>query len=89
MLNGSDDRRGEPLVSTEKSIGVVQRSRGPLDPASPHPLSEPAIVARPARATSGNRTTVDWEAMAVDCPAPSFPRKREPIGIARDALLGR
>jgi molybdopterin-dependent oxidoreductase alpha subunit len=57
---------GEQVVTTENSMGVVQASRGTLDPASPALLSEPAIVARLARATLGARTTVDWEAMAAD-----------------------
>jgi molybdopterin-dependent oxidoreductase alpha subunit len=54
---------GEQFVSTENSMGVVQRSRGVLEPASPHLLSEPAIVARLARVTLGNRSVVDWEGM--------------------------
>ena len=52
---------GEQLVSTENSMGVVQMSRGVLEPASPDLMSEPAIVARLARATLGTRSTVDWE----------------------------
>jgi molybdopterin-dependent oxidoreductase alpha subunit len=57
---------GEQLVSTENSMGVVQMSHGVLDPASPQLLSEPAIVARLARATLGPRTTVDWEWLVAD-----------------------
>jgi molybdopterin-dependent oxidoreductase alpha subunit len=57
---------GEQLVSTENSMGVVQMSCGVLDPASPHLLSEPAIVARLARATLGQRGTVDWEWLVAD-----------------------
>ncbi|MFN2567648.1 MAG: FdhF/YdeP family oxidoreductase [Gemmatimonadaceae bacterium] len=57
---------GDQLVSTENSMGVVQMSRGVLEPASPHLLSEPAIVARLARATLGARDTVDWEWLAAD-----------------------
>ncbi|HKN84515.1 MAG TPA: hypothetical protein VJW17_13800, partial [Pyrinomonadaceae bacterium] len=49
------------FVTTENSMGVVQISRGSLESASPELLSEPQIVARLARATLGNRTTVDWE----------------------------
>ena len=41
-------------------------SRGSLAPASPHLLSEPQIVARLASATLGQRTTVDWHALAGD-----------------------
>jgi molybdopterin-dependent oxidoreductase alpha subunit len=57
---------GEQIVSTENSMGVVQMSRGVLEPASPHLLSEAAIVARLARATLGARTTVDWDWLVAD-----------------------
>jgi len=57
---------GEQFVSCENSMGVVQSSRGNLEPASDQLLSEVSIVARLARATLGERTTVDWEAMAGD-----------------------
>lgn len=57
---------GAQFVSTENSMAVVQASRGFLQPASPHLLSEPTIVARLARATLAGRTTVDWEAMIAD-----------------------
>jgi molybdopterin-dependent oxidoreductase alpha subunit len=57
---------GEQLVSTENSMGVVQMSRGVLEPASDHLLSEPAIVARLARATLGTRGTADWEWLVED-----------------------
>jgi molybdopterin-dependent oxidoreductase alpha subunit len=57
---------GEQFVSCENSMGVVQSSRGNLEPASDRLLSETAIVARLARATLGARTTVDWEAFEGD-----------------------
>jgi molybdopterin-dependent oxidoreductase alpha subunit len=57
---------GTQFVSTENSMGVVQMSEGVLKPASPHLLSEPAIVARLARAVLGSRTTVEWEKLAAD-----------------------
>lgn len=57
---------GPQFVSTENSMGIVQTSRGKLAPASSHLLSETAIVARLARATLGNRTTVDWESLVAD-----------------------
>ena len=44
---------GPQFVTTENSMAVVQASRGFLTPASPELLSEPAIVARLARATLG------------------------------------
>ncbi|MGH9900518.1 MAG: molybdopterin dinucleotide binding domain-containing protein, partial [Pyrinomonadaceae bacterium] len=52
---------GPQFVSMENSMGIVHTSRGSLRPASPHLLSEPAIVARLARATLGGRSAVDWE----------------------------
>ena len=56
--------RGPQFVTTENSMGVVQVSRGSLEPASPDLLSEPQIVARLARATLERRTTVNWEELA-------------------------
>ena len=57
---------GSQFVTTENSMGVVQMSRGSLEPASPELLSEPQIVARLAKATFEHRTTVDWDALASD-----------------------
>ncbi|MFN2404414.1 MAG: FdhF/YdeP family oxidoreductase [Pyrinomonadaceae bacterium] len=57
---------GPQFVTTENSMGVVQMSRGSLQPASPELLSETQIVAKLARATFEHRTTVDWEAFAAD-----------------------
>lgn len=60
-----DMQASEPqFVTTENSMGVVQISRGSLEPASPDLLSEPQIVARLARATFEHRTSVDWEQLA-------------------------
>ncbi|HKW46287.1 MAG TPA: FdhF/YdeP family oxidoreductase [Gemmatimonadaceae bacterium] len=58
--------RGPQFVTTENSMGIVQASRGVLEPASPQLLSEPAIVARLARATLGSRGTVPWEELLGD-----------------------
>ncbi|MEU1212308.1 FdhF/YdeP family oxidoreductase [Streptomyces sp. NPDC005791] len=49
------------FVTVEDSMGLVHSSRGNLTPASPHLLSEPAIVARLARATLGPSSTTPWE----------------------------
>ena len=57
---------GPQFVSCENSMGVVQSSRGTLEPASEHLLSEPAIVARLAAATLGGRGGVDWLTLAGD-----------------------
>jgi molybdopterin-dependent oxidoreductase alpha subunit len=61
-----EQANGAQFVTTENSMGVVQSSRGSLQPASSHLLSEPAIVAKLARATLGSRTTVDWEFLIAD-----------------------
>lgn len=57
---------GPQFVTTENSMAVVQASRGFLCPASEHLLSEPAIVARLARATLGVRSNIDWQGLAAD-----------------------
>jgi molybdopterin-dependent oxidoreductase alpha subunit len=51
---------GEQFVSVENSMGIVHSSRGRLEPASEHLLSEPAIVARLAFTTLGDKTKTDW-----------------------------
>ncbi|HEY6803363.1 MAG TPA: FdhF/YdeP family oxidoreductase, partial [Pyrinomonadaceae bacterium] len=62
-----DQQAGGPqFVSTENSMGVVQMSQGTLEPASEHLLSEPDIVGCLARATLGDRTTVDWRQLTAD-----------------------
>ncbi|HEU4794006.1 MAG TPA: FdhF/YdeP family oxidoreductase, partial [Pyrinomonadaceae bacterium] len=55
---------GPQFVTTENSMGVVQISRGSLEPASSELLSEPQIVARLAMFTFEHRTTVDWDQLA-------------------------
>ncbi|MCX5608553.1 FdhF/YdeP family oxidoreductase [Streptomyces sp. NBC_00047] len=52
---------GKQFVTVEDSMGMVHSSRGNLAPASPHLLSEPAIVARMARAVLGTASTTPWE----------------------------
>jgi molybdopterin-dependent oxidoreductase alpha subunit len=57
---------GRQFVSVENSMGVVHQSTGGLTPASPHLLSEPAIVAGLAQATLGARSAVDWAGMVAN-----------------------
>jgi anaerobic selenocysteine-containing dehydrogenase len=57
---------GPQFVTTENSMAVVQASRGFLDPASDQLLSEPAIVARLAKATLGERSAVNWQSLIDD-----------------------
>ncbi|MFF1533769.1 FdhF/YdeP family oxidoreductase [[Kitasatospora] papulosa] len=52
---------GKQFVTVEDSMGMVHASRGNLAPASTHLLSEPAIVARLARAVLGPASTTPWE----------------------------
>jgi molybdopterin-dependent oxidoreductase alpha subunit len=60
-------KSGVQFVSVENSMGVVHTSRGTLEPASPHLLSEPAIVAGMAKATFKTRDhTLDWDTMVND-----------------------
>ncbi|HKS27490.1 MAG TPA: FdhF/YdeP family oxidoreductase [Pyrinomonadaceae bacterium] len=57
---------GPQFVSMENSMGIVHSSRGHLEPASEHLLSEPAIVARMAVATLGSRSRIDWHRLVAD-----------------------
>jgi molybdopterin-dependent oxidoreductase alpha subunit len=57
---------GEQFVTVEDSMGIINPSRGVLEPASEHLRSEPAIVAGMARATLGNRSRLDWEGLVAD-----------------------
>jgi molybdopterin-dependent oxidoreductase alpha subunit len=57
---------GHQFVTVEDSMSVVHASRGSLSPASEHLLSEPAIVARFARATLGADSGVDWGGLVAD-----------------------
>ena len=52
---------GPQFVTVEDSMGMVHASRGRLEPASPHLLSEPAIVCRLARRALGPDSTTPWE----------------------------
>jgi molybdopterin-dependent oxidoreductase alpha subunit len=57
---------GEQFVTVEDSMGMVHASRGRLEPASPHLLSEPAIVCRLARRVLGPGSTTPWEEFEKD-----------------------
>ena len=81
---------GPQFVTTENSMGIVQASRGVLDAASPQLLSEPAIVARLARATLGSRSVVSWEDLvgdydrirdAIERVVPGFDRYNERVRV--------
>jgi molybdopterin-dependent oxidoreductase alpha subunit len=51
---------GEQFVTCENSMGVVQMSRGVLEPCNKELKSEIAIVCGLAQATLGNKSTVKW-----------------------------
>jgi len=56
LLNGE-----QQFVSCENSMGVVQLSKGNLEPVSEKLLSEPEIVSRLAKAVLGARSKVKWD----------------------------
>jgi molybdopterin-dependent oxidoreductase alpha subunit len=49
------------FVSCENSMGVVQQSKGVLDPVSDQLLSEPEIVCKMAKAVLGTRYDLTWD----------------------------
>lgn len=57
---------GEQFVSTESTMLNVQMSKGIFQPASEHLRSEPWIVAQLAKATLGDKATVDWDKMVAN-----------------------
>lgn len=48
-------------VSTENSMGVIQASKGVLDPVSEHLINETHVACRMAKAVLGDRSVVDWD----------------------------
>jgi molybdopterin-dependent oxidoreductase alpha subunit len=52
------------FVSCENSMGVVQMSKGILEPISKDLLNENQIVCRLAKATLGGRSVVNWDTYA-------------------------
>ncbi len=65
---------GEQFVSCENSMGVVQMSKGVLEPASPHLRSEIAIICGLADKVLGAQTQVPWKVYSND-----YDRIREAI----------
>ncbi|MGZ5135773.1 MAG: FdhF/YdeP family oxidoreductase, partial [Flavitalea sp.] len=85
---------GIQFVSCENSMGVVQMSKGVLNPISDDLLSEPVIVCKLAKATLNDRTKSKWDQYMSDYDAirediertiPGFEnyneRVREPFGF--------
>ncbi|MFD4428392.1 FdhF/YdeP family oxidoreductase [Nocardia sp. NPDC058497] len=57
---------GEQFVTVEDSMSEVHASRGRLDPASPHLLSEVAIISRLAQRTLGATPAIPWAEFEAD-----------------------
>ena len=57
---------GDQAVSMEDGTGCMHGSRGATEPASEKARPEPFIVAGIAKATLGERSTVDWDAWRDD-----------------------
>lgn len=53
---------GLQFLTVEDSMGVINSTRGGLEPVSPNLLSEPAIVAGLAKAALGPKRPLDWDA---------------------------
>jgi anaerobic selenocysteine-containing dehydrogenase len=76
------------FVSTENSMGVVQSSKGVLQPVSDQLKSEPVIVCELAKATLGSRSRVPWHSYmqhydairnAIDQVIPGFEQYNERV----------
>ncbi len=65
-LEIDDQRSGPQSVAVEDSTGCMHGSRGRAIPASKSLLSEPAIVARLAKAILAPNPAVDWDAWVDD-----------------------
>jgi len=52
------------FISCENSMGVIQMSKGVLDPISDDLMNENQIVCELAKATLGSRSVVDWDKYA-------------------------
>jgi molybdopterin-dependent oxidoreductase alpha subunit len=59
MVNGEAQ-----FISCENSMGVVQMSKGMLEPISKDLLNENQIVCRLAKVTLGRRSVIDWDTYA-------------------------
>ncbi len=58
---------GDQIISCENSTGVVQASRGKVDPISEHLRAEPTIIAELAKVVVGDKyAKPNWEAVAED-----------------------
>jgi molybdopterin-dependent oxidoreductase alpha subunit len=65
---------GKQFLTVEDSMGIINPSQGFFPPASPHLMSDVAILANLAHVTLGSRTTTNWLGFAAD------------YGLIRDAI---
>ena len=65
---------GKQFLTVEDSMGIINPSQGFFPPASPHLMSDVAILANLAHTTLGSRTTTNWLGFAAD------------YGLIRDAI---
>ncbi len=65
-LEIDEQASGPQAVSMESSVAHFHGSRGKVKPASPHLLSEPAIIAGLAKATLGDTPDVPWDGWVGD-----------------------
>jgi molybdopterin-dependent oxidoreductase alpha subunit len=79
---------GEQFMTVEDTMGVINPTRGNLEPPSSHLLSEPAIVAGLANAVLGPKHLIDWDAYVanydlirdkIEAVVPGFPAFNERI----------
>ncbi len=79
---------GVQFMSVEDSMGVINPTRGSLQPASPHLLSEPAIVGGLAKAVLGPNRPIAWDEYVgnydlirdkIEAVVPGFPAYNERI----------
>ncbi len=61
-----EQKSGQQFQSTENSMGVIEMSHGRLKPASPHLMSEPAMICHIAARTLGAKSKVDWLSLVDD-----------------------
>jgi molybdopterin-dependent oxidoreductase alpha subunit len=63
---GRSERDPGGFLTVEDAMGVISSSTGRQEPVSPQLRSECAIIAGIAKAALGNRSKVDWDALALD-----------------------
>lgn len=73
-IERDEQASGPQAVTVEDATGCIHASVGHAEPASPHLLSEPKIVAELAKATVPSKGDVDWDGWVAD-----YSRIREAI----------